>query len=436
MNNEHRVRCECNGAKAETTVPHHGRLFSTVLGVVLPIAVIAAAAYGAYELLRTAPKAERRPAKRVATAVEIRNVHAAQEQIHITAMGTVIPAREVTLQPLVSGELIRVSKNLVPGGRVVAGEQLVQIDPRDYELAIEEAQSGIAQAEYELKLEQGYQEIAKREWELLGDEANADSLDKELALRKPHLAKALAAVLAARASLDKAKLALERTTIRAPFNGIITSKSVDTGARVTTQTQIATLVGTDEYWVQVALPTEQVRWVDYGEENRDKGSAVEIRQHLSADIAVTWTGTVSRLLGDLEDEGRMARLLVTVTNPLGGRAESSDEYPLLIGAYVEVEITGPSLPAVVKLARHELRNGDTVWIMRNGVLDIQPVDIVFGNRNHVFVRNSIGQGDQLVTSDLPAAVLGMPLRLLSDAPLPQGQHTGKAAGADLKGGNE
>lgn len=391
-----------------------GRILGFLIRGVLPLAVIAAGALGAVQLVRTAPQAAQRPPRRAARLVEVRPVTSGSAPVSVEAMGTVIAAQEISLQAQVSGEVLELNDNLVPGGRVTADEVLVRIDPRDYELVIEEARSQVAQAEYELKLEQGRQDIARREWELLGAGEESSELDRELALRKPHLAKAMAVLAAAQASLSKAELNLSRTTIRAPFNGVITDERVDLGAQVTTQTQLATLVGTDEYWVQASIPVGQLRWIHIPQRDGDQGSSVLVRQYLGAGATNEWTGRVDRLLGDLEPEGRMARLLVAIPDPLGLHA-AGEAAPLLIGSYVHLEVTGRELPDVVTINREELRDGDTVWLMdANDQLEIRPVQIAFRGRDHVLLDGGLAGGERLVVTDLPAPIAGMPLRLKED----------------------
>ena len=84
---------------------------------------------------------------------------------------------------------------------------------------------------------------------------------KELDNVQTTLAIAEADVTAARAALEKSRLDLSRTTLTAPFDCVVTSENVDLGALVTPQTQLATLVGTDEYWVRVTIPVSQLRWI-------------------------------------------------------------------------------------------------------------------------------------------------------------------------------
>ena len=333
----------------------------------------------------------------------------------VQAMGTVIAAQEVVLQPRVTGEIVDLNPELVPGGRFKAGEVILQIDRRDYELAVKRTRSQVAQATYDMKMEQGQQEIAGREWELLDMEDSASDLDRELALRKPHLIKAEASLAAAEAAEREANLDLERTTIHAPFNCQVITETVDLGAQVNPQTQLARLVGTDEYWVQVSVPVDRLRWISFPDGQGYPGSSVCIHQQVGTEEPNEWSGEVVRLLGDLEPQGRMARVLVSVRDPLGLAEGNEGRPPLLIRSYVNVVIEGAELANVVAMQRSALRDGDQVWIMGNdGKLAFREPVITWRNRDTVLIRSGIEAGERLVVSDLPAPVEGMTLRLGDD----------------------
>ena len=400
----------------ERATPHVlFRIFGGIVRTLLPLVVIGAGAFGAWYFVKTKPKASQRPPQRMASLVEVRDIYPSTEQVQIEAMGTVLAAREVELKPRVQGEVIHISDALIPGGHVRRGDVLVRIDPRDYELAVEQARSMVAEAEYALTLEQGHQDIAKREWELLGADEDASDLDRELALRQPHLKKAKAALRAAEAMLARAELDLARTVITAPFNGVITGKNIEPGAQASSQTQLATLVGTDEYWVQVSIPVDQLAWVDVPFDEGGLGSGVIVRQYLGGDTWARWQGHVIRLLSDLDPAGRMARLLVRVPDPLGLTMSERDSPPLLIGAYVDVEVAGKVLAGTFAIDRSEVRDQSSLWFIdADDQLEIRPIQPVFRERSRVFVTSGLAPGERLITSDLPAPVAGMPLRLASD----------------------
>ena len=281
--------------------------------IVPPVLVLTGAGVLAAYMIETEPRVERVQRDRLARLVEVVEVERTPYRIQIEAHGTVRAAREVTLRSQVGGEVIEVSDRLVPGGRLAKGDLIVAIDPRDYELAVRQRESDLAKVRAELALEQGSQTIAQREFELLGE--NLTGQEKSLVLRQPQLATAKANVAAAEAALAEARLALERTRILAPFDALVLSESVDVGSRLSTQNDIAVLVGTGVYWVELAVPVSKLKWIDLPDASGSGGSTVRLMQDTVWGSADFREGKVINLLGDLGVSGRMAQLLVAVEDP-------------------------------------------------------------------------------------------------------------------------
>jgi len=388
----------------------------------LAIAILGAGAVGAVYLYRTKPKSRQRPPRRSGDIVRIMQVRRSSKPITVQAMGTVLPARRTVLQPRISGEVVEVNSELIPGGHFKRGKPVLRIDPTDYDLLVKQRRGELARAEHDLKLEMGRQAIAKREYELLGNGSDADQ-DEELVLRKPQLALAQAALTAAQASLAKADLDLKRTKIVAPFNAIVLDKRVDLGAQVTPQTPLATLVGTDEYWVQVSIPVGQLKWITIPRADGEVGSDVTILNDTGWPVGASRQGSVTRLVSDIETEGRMARLLVTVKDPLALDASDGKTPALLIGMYVRVEIDGPELENVLELPRTALRDGRNVWVLGpDNTLDTREVEIAWRGRDTVLIRGGLQDGDRVITSGLAAPVKGMPLQIEGAKPPPPKIH--------------
>ncbi len=102
-------------------------------------------------------------------------------------MGEIIPAREVEIKPRVSGEIIEVSNEFLPGGFFSANQIMVSIDHTDYELVVRQLESDVAKTESDLAMEMGNQRIAQRELTLLGEKVSKE--EEALILRKPQLEK-------------------------------------------------------------------------------------------------------------------------------------------------------------------------------------------------------------------------------------------------------
>jgi RND family efflux transporter MFP subunit len=320
-----------------------------------------------------------------------------------------MPAQQVALRPQVTGQIVDVSSDVVLGGIVRAGQKLIEIDHRDYEILVRQRKSDVAKALKDLKIEEGNQAIAKQEFELLGEIISEE--DRELVLREPQLASIQAAQESAQAALEKAQLDLARCDILAPFNAFIREKHIDFGATVTANSNLLTFIGTDEAWVEVKVWIGQLKWLTIPRTNGDLGSKVTIYNTLAWGADRFRTGRVLCLIGELEIQGRMARLLVTVDDPFCLKPQNRDLPQLLMGSYVSAEIEGRTLKSVYPIKRSNLRDNDTLWIMNNtGQLEIRHVQIAFNGVDSVYVDEGITENEKLIVTDIAAPVEGMPLR--------------------------
>lgn len=396
--------------------PETSGRWKLALKILLPVLIIVVGAAGAYQISRSGPEAQRKKPEKPLSMVQVMSLRAASERIVVPAMGSVIPARELQLRSRVSGHVVAVHPEFTEGGIVKAGEEMIRLDPEDYRLAMEKQQAQVVNARYALKLEMGQQAVAKREWQVVNAgkpmDDLADSMDKELALRKPHLEKAQADLSSAEADLKQAQLNLERTRVVAPFNAVILSKNVEKGSQVSTQDELAQLVGTDEFRVQVSIPVDELKWITVPRKAGEPGAAARIFYGNNSGAVRERTGQVIRLLGDLETEGRMARLLVAVKDPMDLNTSANVKMPLLIGQYVRVEIDGRRIEPAFSIPRSALREDSSVWIAANDeTLHIRSVNVIWRDEATVLVTDGLNDGEQLIVSDLSSPVEGMKIRV-------------------------
>jgi RND family efflux transporter MFP subunit len=372
------------------------------------IMLLAGGIAGATYFKNTAKKAKRRPPEKMIPLVQVKEVHPGEHQIIVPVMGSVVPARQVTLKSRVSGEITWIHPEFLEGGLFQARMEILRIDQTDYKLDIIQKESQVAEARYSLKLELGHQDVAKREWELLNEGKDSKELDAELALRKPHLEKARANLEAAEAGLKQAKDNLLRTRIKIPFNSIVRTKNVELGSQVTTQDHLAEMLGTDEYWIEASIPVDRLKWVSIPKNSHDTASLARVF-YRGGSIR---EGRVVRLLSDLESQGRMARILISVKDPLGLKEQNREKPQMLIGEYVRVEIDGNKLDNVYSIPRTALRDDTRVWIVgENHSLDIREVETPWRDAQVVIIEKGLFPGEQIIMSDIPAPVDGMPIRV-------------------------
>lgn len=387
----------------------------------LPLLILAAAAGLTFLLFSAREEPERKDLEAKPTLVETTTVERDAHRLDVRASGTVVPARQIVVSPQVSGRLTSVDDDLVPGGIVQEGDTIATIERDDYRIAVNQRQTALKQAKSQLAIEQGQQDVARQEWQLFKDDMSEESSPQDstgppaLALRKPQLESAKAQVEAAKAQLEQAQLNLRRTNVQAPFDALVRSEQADLGQLVGAQSQLATLVGIDRFWVRLSVPSDEIPLIDIPGVNADEGSIA----HITYDVgptSITRRGRVVRLLGDLDPQGRMARVLVEIDDPLGVLASREDPktnqrgIPLLLDAFVDVRMDGNTTEELIEIPRRALRNGDEAYVIEDGQLSIRPLEIVQRLPGSVLVASGLNDGDTLVTGPLPKPVEGMKLR--------------------------
>jgi RND family efflux transporter MFP subunit len=307
----------------------------------------------------------------------------------------------------VNGQVVRISDKFEPGSIVEKGEVLLQIDPSDYRNTLQLRRSDLELARSNLSIEMGRQSVAQKDFELVGQEMTDEN--KALVLREPQLESAKASVAAAEAAVDQAELNLRRTTIRAPFDAHIISRSTNVGAQLAPGSEAGRVVGIEEYWVLADVPISKVSWLTFADKASGDGAEVTI-------FSKNWPpgkyrkGKLSRLVGALDAQSRLAKVLITVPDPLVRNSPVDTVPRLIIGAFVESHITAREIPDVVRLSRDHLRQGETVWVMKDGKLEIREVTIMFQDADYAYISEGLADGDQVVTTDLSTVVSGSELR--------------------------
>ena len=380
------------------------RPVAMLIRLVVPPLILAVGLWAGWMLFSSKAAPELVPVDESAVVVRVVEPPLVETSLDVTAWGTVTPSRKLTLRPEVSGRLLEVDSAFVPGGVFAVGDSIAKIDDRDYVLLLRQAESSLATARFNLELEEGRGRVAQRDWELLGDEVASGDAGSRMALRKPHLAEKQAAVESAESRLGQAQLAVDRTVVTAPFNAMVLNESAEVGEMVSASSALGTLVGTDEYWVEIGIPLDDVASLDLGSGGSDERSAV-VSLATGGGEAATYEGRVAGLTGSVDPVGRLARVLVTVPNPLSQSQARS--VPLLIGSYVQVQLEGPRISGVRSLPRSAVREGDRVWIVgADDRLIFRAIEIMSGDAASVFARVELATGEAVVTSPIPAAAPG------------------------------
>lgn len=371
----------------------------------------------------------------------------------VTGFGIVEPGRSWNAVAQVQGRIVALHPDFVRGGTIRAGQQIAQIDPEAYELAVAQAEanvrSGVAQlAELDanaeatqalLAIEREALDLAERELNrqrqlaergqladsaveaqqrsVLGQRAAVQSLENQLNLvpaQRDALEQALAV---SEASRDQARLDLDRTQVLAPFDARVASADVDIGEFVSPGSRLGTLDGvtTAEIDAQVA-PQEMARLSRLIFANRDNpfhpaflaGDSLTARVRLNVDgFAPEWSAQVDRITDGVDAQTRSIGVIVTVDNPYG-LARAGERPPLIKGMFVEVDLQGPVVEDVIVLPRSAIENGRIMVVDEAGRLAfVEIANAVFQDDLAMILAGALAEGTQVIVSAPSPAIPGM-----------------------------
>jgi len=158
--------------------------------------------------------------------------------------------------------------------RVRVGDPLVELDPADYRVALDQAAANLAQAQFrtlaEAKANNRLAQIDLERSRHLVDvgAVPVQDLDQRLAVGSSQAAEVQAAgasVRAAQAAVERARLDLDYTHIAAPVGGIIGQKSVNVGDRVQAAQALLAIVQVDNLWITADFKETQLRQMHPGQ---------------------------------------------------------------------------------------------------------------------------------------------------------------------------
>ena len=290
----------------------------------------------------------------------------------IQATGQIEAMQQIELRPDLDG---RITTILVrEGTRVRQGTGLFKID--DAELSAEVAR---ARADRDLA-----RQNLERTKALLAEQASSQA----------ELERADAAARSAEASLALLQVRLNRTTVRAPFAGVMGARSVSVGDYVTTQAPLATLQTVNP---QRAVFTVAERYAAILE----RGQKVEFQ--VAALAGRTFTGTVDFVDPVVQLPGRTITVKAVVPN--GDNA-------LQAGMFIEARLATAVRPSAVVIPEDavvSLQGIDVVWVAKDGKAARRQVTLGVRTPGFVEVRSGVEAGEQVVVGGVAMLQDGAPV---------------------------
>jgi len=182
-------------------------------------------------------------------------------------------------------------------------------------------------------------------------------------------------------NIQSAQIRLAKHRIYAPFNGTFTQVFLEVGSVANPGVRIASMIRTDKLELEVPVEIKEIYWINIGD-----------RVEISTETGLlTWQGTVVRKADFVDPNTQSITVFVSV--------KPNAENPLYQGQYLNAAFQSKEVDNSMLIPRNAIFNKSYVWLVVNGKLTSQKVDVLMQNENTVIV-SGLKEGDQVVVEPL------------------------------------
>jgi RND family efflux transporter MFP subunit len=385
--------------------------FGLLIRLAVPVLILAVGT-GAYYTLSQKTEEDKRPESRKrqirtrVTELKVQNYPVA-----VTTQGIVQPHNEITLSGQVSGQIVRLSPRFEVGSYFTEGEVLIELDDRDYVAALKSTEASHLSTQSQFKLAE-----LEHQRTVAGFEGTTLSVVTEAAVDQTAaaVARAQADVNSALAAVEQAKLDLERTKIRAPFNGRVREKMVGVGQSLNPGAPSAVVFAVDYAEVRLPISARDRRYLTLPELEGSESIPVELRDAIDPDTSPTWTAHIVRTEGTLDAGSLELFAVARIDDPFGLKSENP---PLRIGQPVTGSVLGAVLSEVVAIPRGSVRELDQIILIDKSDLTLSKIAIeqIWSDEEFIIVRSDGIQTDKfLATTHIVYAPEGSKVEIIPE----------------------
>ena len=374
----------------------------------IPMIIVVIAILAVVALKLSNKPAAKKTQEKFISQVQVETVHFEDLTIPVLSQGVVTARTKIRLLNEVPGKIVKVSKKWVNGGFFKKGETLLQIEDYVYQNQLAKARANVASTKSALVQEQGYAYVAKQDWERR-HKKDSNPASKALALREPQLASAKTQYEAAKADVTTAKQQLFKTTVKAPYDGLVSGKEADVGQYISTGQLLAEFHAIDYVEIRLPLTGQQLGLLDLPAIGETSDIPVRLALKVG-DVTSQWIGQFVRTEGILDEATKVLYGVVEIQDPYG--LNKLVKKPLRIGSFVEATIESKALNNVVVLPRNVLRAGNILWLVdENDYLMTRRVITLPTRGNDIFVVDGLNEGERVVIGGIAEAVEGRQVKI-------------------------
>lgn len=366
------------------------------LGIIAAVLIVGGAIFGAKYLSdqKAPPKRKETVAKdKLVQTMPVNNEDIPTE---LEVQGELVAFDKIDIFSEVSGALIETSRPFKVGSYFQKGNVVLRVNDDEARLSLLSQKSSllnsITQVMPDLKID--YPESFKQ-WKHYLDQFDPEKPIKVFPSALNDQEKFFIASRNLHTQYYNIKSAEERLskyTVYAPFSGVVTQASINTGAVVRAGQKLGELMNTSNYELEATVPLSDLKYIK-------TSNAVKL---YSDDIEGTWTGRVKRINDQVDPGTQTVKVFIDVNGK--GLKE---------GMYLKGGITASMVEQAMKIPRRLLVNQNFVYTVRDSLLELTEVDVVKFLEDAAIIRG-LKKGTQLLKEPVPGAFDGMKVRVNAD----------------------
>jgi len=380
---------------------------TVITTIVAIVAVLGLTVFGIKLLKENAPEAEKKKRVEAIPVVEVEVVTENDLKFSLESEGVVTARRDTVLSAAIGGRLTVVDENFEAGAIYKKGHVIAEIDSINYQAAVAQAESILADAELALIQEEARADQAARDWEKIG----GGKIASDLVLRVPFLKSANARVAAAIAAREKAEADLVRTKIVAPFDCRVRSTNLNLGATVVPGSQLGMIYDPNNLMIRLPFSLD-----DYAQ--LPKETNVTLFTSIGGEL-YEWDAEIMWDLGEVGQKTLSAFVLARIF----ANEEHRPQFVLpLPGIFLNATVGGAVLPKVVSVPRSAVRGRNQILVLTGeNKLELRELMVARQNADYVFATQGVAGGEKVILTKVDMPIPGMTLEAVEV----DGQEEGK-----------
>ena len=363
---------------------------SIVFAILLLITAFLLAKYLIDNKQKPAPKAEK-----IVKTVFVNEVKNTTVPITINANGNLVAKNKIELYAEVQGVLVSTNKDFKPGTTFYKGETIIKINSDEFYANLQAQKSNlynvITALMPDLKLDFPNNYNAWQNYLQNFDINKPIQKLPEPISEKEKFFISGRGIYTTYYNVKNLEVKLSKYNLKAPFNGIITESMVNPGTLIRNGQKLGEFIDPSVFEVSVSIKSEFKNLLKVGKEvtlyNLEKTN--------------NWIGKVVRINGKVDTATQTIKAFIEV------RAKDLKE-----GQYVEVALQTTPEENAFEVARNLLIDNSKLYVVKDSVLDLVDVNLIFENKNTVVVKG-LENGTKVISKPIPGAHVGMLVKIFN-----------------------